>query len=138
MARPFHFSLQPLLERNRRIEAERRERFVAARQELEGARVELDRLIRAVVVHPYLDTSIGGQLRRIAELQSARDQTRQELIAAARDRRIIEQLRERRRRAFEMEEARREELELDEANAQKRERFKRNRRAAYETERTAT
>ncbi len=61
---------------------------------------------------------------------------RHDLVAAARERKVIEHLRERRRRAFEAEEARQEELELDESNARCRERAARDRPQDCRTQRT--
>lgn len=90
----------------------------------------------AVAAQPYLDAAIAAQLRRIAALQGDLEQRRRDLIAAARERRVIEKLGERRRRAFEAEEARREELELDETNARCRERTARNRPPDCRAQRT--
>ena len=70
----------------------------------------------AVATQPYLDAAIAAQIRRIAELQGDLEQKRHSLVAAARDRKVIEKLGERRRRAFDADEARWEELELDERN----------------------
>lgn len=116
MGRRFRFSLQPLLERNRRIEEDRRHAFAAAQRTLDDAREELQTLIHAVATHPYLDAAVAAQLCRIADLQAARESARQDFVAAARDRRVVEKLRERRLRAFESAAARSEELELDESN----------------------
>jgi flagellar biosynthesis chaperone FliJ len=116
MARAFRFTLQPLLDRKAGIESEHRRQVAAARHALDDARSALERLMAAVAAAPYLDAAIAAQLRRIAELQGDLEQRRRDLIAAARERRVIEKLGERRRRAFEAEEVRREELELDESN----------------------
>jgi flagellar biosynthesis chaperone FliJ len=116
MARAFRFTLQPLLDRKAAIENEHRRQVAAARHALDDARAALERLMAAVATQPYLDTTIAAQLRRIAELQGDLERRRRDLIAAARERRVIEKLGERRRRAFETEEVRREELELEESN----------------------
>jgi flagellar biosynthesis chaperone FliJ len=55
------------------------------------------------------------------ELNLACKRARDDLVAASRERRVVEKLKERRLRAFLAEEARRDELELDEANARCRE-----------------
>jgi Flagellar FliJ protein len=136
MARAFRFSLQPLLDRKVAIEGQCRQRVATARGALEAGRAALDGLMAAVVARPYLDGAIAAQLRRIAELQGELERERQGLVAAARDRKVIEKLREGRRRAFDDDEARREELELEEANARCRRRTGRDRPHDYRTQRT--
>jgi flagellar biosynthesis chaperone FliJ len=136
MARAFRFSLQPLLDRRAEIENEYRRQVAAARGALDEARGALERLMAAVAAKPYLDAAIAAQLRRIAELQGGLERKRRDLVAAARERKVIEKLRERRRRAFEAEEARREELELDETNARCRENGARDRPQHCRTQRT--
>ncbi len=136
MARAFRFSLQPLLDRRVEIEDEYRRQVAAARGALDEARAALERLMAAVAAKPYLDAAIAAQLRRIAELQGGLERKRHDLVAAARERKVIEKLRERRRRAFAAEEAQREELELDETNARCRENGARDRPQHCRTQRT--
>ncbi len=61
-------------------------------------------------------------LRRANELEAAVAAARDAFVDASRERRVIETIKERLRRAFDAEAARREELELDDANARRRER----------------
>jgi len=136
MARAFRFSLQPLLDRKAAIENEHRGQVAAARRALDEARAALEGLMAAVAAQPYLDGTVAAQLRRIAELQGDLERKRHDLVAAARERKVIEHLRERRRRAFEAEEAQREELELDESNARCHERATRDRPQHSRTQRT--
>lgn len=130
MAPRFRFALQPLLDRRGRIEEEKQHRFDLQRRKSDDALREGE-LLAAGLTERALRTSDAGSLavfdaaiaarqRRAADAESALEAAREELIAARRDRRAIEKLRDRRRRAFEEEEARREELEIDEANARRR------------------
>jgi flagellar biosynthesis chaperone FliJ len=136
MARAFRFSLQPLLDQKAGIENEHRRQVAAARRALDEAREALERLMAAVAAQPYLDAAIAAQLRSIAELQGDLERRRHDLVAAARERKVIEHLRVRRRRSFEAEEARQEELELDESNARCRQRAARDRPPDCRTQRT--
>ncbi|HEY6325284.1 MAG TPA: flagellar FliJ family protein [Candidatus Cybelea sp.] len=122
--------MQPLLDRRGRIEEEKQHRFDLQRRKSDDALREGE-LLAAGLTERALRTSDAGSLavfdaaiaarqRRAADAESALEAAREELIAARRDRRAIEKLRDRRRRAFEEEEARREELEIDEANARRR------------------
>jgi flagellar FliJ protein len=126
MAARFHFGLQPLLDRRKRIEETKQQAYAARRRELDQHADQTERLNGALASAArgsgpaaplaYLDGAIRAQRRRIAELEAPLEHARQELIAASRDRRVIEKLLERRRRAFEALRARREERELDDAN----------------------
>jgi flagellar FliJ protein len=126
MAARFHFGLQPLLDRRKRIEETKQQAYAARRRELDKHADQMERLNAALASAAtgsgpaaplaYLDGAIRAQRRRIAELEAPLEDARQELIAASRDRRVIEKLLERRRRAFEALRARREERELDDAN----------------------
>ena len=66
------------------------------------------------------DAAIAERRRRAEWAEAPLETARRELIAARRDRRLVEKLRDRRLRAFEEEEARREELEIEETNARRR------------------
>jgi|SRR5580700_3661109 flagellar FliJ protein len=140
MAARFQFHLQPLLESRERTEREKKRifevcrqaaethggtlrRFAGARKQCASALPEIVRTGSARDVALYdghlraLDRAIERENRRGAQLESGCAQAREELAAANRERRVIEKLRERHRRAFEAAEVRREELEIDEGNA---------------------
>lgn len=160
MGRQFAFGLQPLLELRARVEEEKQRDFAARRRALDASRHEIDRLVKARQrctkelaesararspvdlrlrdAHlRYLERAIGAQRGRTVELSGECDRSREELIAASRERRVIEKLKERQRRLFEAEEARREELELDDGNARRHERAARERLARAQAERAA-
>ncbi|MBV8344569.1 MAG: flagellar FliJ family protein [Candidatus Eremiobacteraeota bacterium] len=127
---PFYFALDPLLDRHRRVEDEKRQRCARRRRERDDALRARDRLVSALAARAasrsdarslaVLDARIAVQRRRLAEAESALGNAADELMTASRERRVIEKLRERRRREYEREEARRDELEIDEANALRR------------------
>jgi flagellar biosynthesis chaperone FliJ len=128
MGRAFEFRLEPLLEaRTRAVEARRRELF-ACRHRLAACEERLSRIAREPLTLTAFDLRCrDGLLRRVRTLDRACAFALEALALATRDRRVVETLKERRRRAFEAEEARREELELDEANARRHERASRKR-----------
>ncbi len=136
----FEFRLQPLLDRRKIIEVEKQGNFAACRRAVDGCTHELARLgdVRRhslkQLVESALRCSTTDLLLRQAHLRSVEiaiddarrghreaeaefELARQELISASRERRVIEKLKEHRRRAFEAEQARREEREFDESNA---------------------
>jgi flagellar FliJ protein len=139
MAQRFVFSLQPLLEERKRVEDVKQR---ALRQACRGRDEQAGRLRRLsaasgsgrAALHDramagkaadarfydahlrYLTQAIASEEERCADWSTAVDGATRELLAANRDRRLVEKLRERRLRAFEFEAARREELELEEAN----------------------
>ncbi len=127
---PFHFRLQALLERRRWVEEEKRQRCAQRRGERDEALRAGDRLSSALSRRAMrtsdagslaiLEAGIAAQQRRAVEAQVSLATARDELIVASRERRVIEKLRERRRRAYEYEEARRDELEIEEANSRRR------------------
>ncbi|MBV8066695.1 MAG: flagellar export protein FliJ [Candidatus Eremiobacteraeota bacterium] len=150
MGARFRFTLQPLLDRRRRAEEEKRQDLEACRYALEGGSRELElladsrrhclerivlsaqtgstpqiRLLEALL--GSVDTAAVRVCERRTEVEAAYERARNALTAASRERRVIEKLKERRRLAFQAEEARREELELDESNARCREHARRNR-----------
>jgi flagellar protein FliJ len=149
MAGGFVFRLQMLLDERTRLERTKQHAFALAAQVLEKNSRELERLARAlraggIALHQSALSGSTSHLRahdahlrfleRIVESYEARnlesalalDRAAQELLRANRERRLVEKLKERRRRAFEQEEARRDELELQDANAQRRERTARH------------
>lgn len=135
MAGRFVFALQPLLEERRRTEARKRQEFALASLARDEGTRELERLEQAVratgcALHRCVDVQFyDGRLRFLARaitgqhdrLTRSRDDVARveaELLAAHRERQVVERLRERRMKEFEAAEARRDEMELDEANAQ--------------------
>lgn len=126
MASKFHFGLQPLLDLRKRIEETKQQAFAARRRELDERLREMERLNAAFapaarglgspLLLSYLDDAIRAQRSRIAKLESPLEVAREELIAASRERRVIEKLLERRRGEFEAKRAREDEQELEEAN----------------------
>jgi flagellar FliJ protein len=145
MPRKFEFRLEPLLDWRKRVEAEKQRDFAACRRALEDCTQEIARLDDArrrcgtmlaanAGVRPaselrlrdahlrVLEAAIAHERRTRAELEAACRRAHDELVAASRERRVIEKLKERRRQSFDAEEARREELAIDEANARASER----------------
>lgn len=151
MAR-FAFRLEPLLDTRKRAEEEKRRSLAACRNSLDRCLSEQRRfmaerdagitaLFDAVRTRPMRDlraldrhlhylytveTTMRSQETGLAEsFERARD----ELIVANRERRVVETIKARERRAFDAQEARREELELDDGNARRHERALRKRGA---------
>jgi flagellar protein FliJ len=159
MPAKFEFRLQPLLDWRKRLEEEKQREFSAVRNVLAQHSRELDELIatrvrclrqlaESVLTRPATDLRVrDAHLRSTDEAIDAarrrRDgaeveflRARDALIAASRERRVIEKLKERRRLAFQAESARREEAELDEANARRADEV-RERPACRQTESAA-
>lgn len=153
----FRFSLQPLLDLRTRVEEEKQRDFAASRRLLEDSDCELERLAavyaqslkrivasirteRSVDVRlgdsylRFMQAAMSSERSRRRELQGTCDLAREALVAASRGRRVIEKLKERRRREFEASEARREELEIDESNARRHERAMREGLACRQAE----
>lgn len=139
----FDFRLAPLLDHRKRVEEAKQREFAACRRALDECRREIERLggqrrrsmeqlgssagthsaaeLRLRDAHLRRVTlAISDERRRQGELSAVYERARDELIAASRERGVVEKLKERRLRAFEAEAARCEELELDEANARRR------------------
>ena len=142
MSAKFDFRLQPLLQRRKRIEDEKRRDFAACRRVRDEGRCELERLsdesrrsveqlVTSACMRPAaelrlrdahlrsLEAAIDDQHRRLREYEASCESAREALISASQERRVMERLKERWRRAFEADEGRREALELDEANARR-------------------
>ena len=126
MPAKFRFGLQPLLELRRRIEEEQRQSYAARRREIDDNAREVRRLtteLRAALTGEFsvaqlacVDAAINARRCRSGALEADLAQAQAALVVASRDRRVIEKLLERRRRAFEAQRARREEEEIEEAN----------------------
>jgi flagellar FliJ protein len=137
---PFRFRLDPVLHHRERLERERAGEHahkLAARIAAEQARDDLiarrdaarDRLIRehatfdvvelrATYVHlDYLDRAIVAAQQKVDAAAAEAERARTKLVAAARDRQVLDTLKERRREAFVLEENRVEQRELDDLNA---------------------
>jgi flagellar protein FliJ len=140
MAKRFAFNLQPVLDHRQRIEDEKKQVVALRRRACDEAKAELDRLngefrehatlvrtqhhefdgetLRAHYGHlHFLDRVIDAQIRLLAERQAALERARKDLVAAQKDRKVVDKLKERRRAAFVAEEMRIEQSELEDANA---------------------
>jgi flagellar FliJ protein len=136
----FDFRLEPLLEHRKSMEETKRRDYAACRRAVDESKGEIGALADAHLrcmkrLAGAARTQSGADLRlrdaHLRSLQSAMNRewlqceelnlackrARDDLVAASRERRVVEKLKERRLRAFLAEEARRDELELDEANA---------------------
>jgi flagellar protein FliJ len=138
----FKFTLQPVLEHRERIEDEKEQIVATRRRAHDEARAELERLnnefrkhegdlrthhrelkteeLRLHYAHlQYLDRVIDAQIRTVAERQAALERARRDLIAASKERKVVDKLKERRKAAFIAEELRQEQIELDDTNARR-------------------
>jgi flagellar FliJ protein len=138
----FRFTLQPLLEHRRRAEEERQQVVAQRQRALDLAEGELQRLneqfressnalrsnhrgfdseeLRLHYAHlQFLDRTIVAQIGVVAERRVALDRARNDLLAASKERKVVEKLKERRREAHAVEEARLEQNELDDGNARR-------------------
>ena len=136
----FTFQLQPVLEHRQRIEDEKQQQVAIRQRALDDAERELRRLnddfreyserlrsghkgltteeLRLFYAHlQFLDRNIVAQIRVVAERRVAVDRARLELLAARKERKVVEKLKEKRRLAFISEELRVEQNELDDGNA---------------------
>ena len=136
----FRFRLDPVLGHRERIERERageHARNVAAQREAqrvldaftasrEATRTALTRdhgkldatTLRATYTHlEYLDRAIVAAQQRVDACAVATDTARRNLVAAAKDRKVLETLKERRREAHHLDAALAEQRELDDLNA---------------------
>src|SRR5580698_7123084 len=113
MAKRFVFSLQSVLDHRQRIEDEKKQTVALRQRACEEARAELDRLnaefrdhatlvrtqhqgfdaetLRAHYGHlHFLDRVIDAQIRVLAERQAALDRARRDLMAAQKDRKVVD------------------------------------------------
>jgi flagellar protein FliJ len=136
----FAFRLDPVLGHRERIEQERagehaqalsdqrvaerlRDDFIARRDEM---RSQLTRehagldgeTLRATYVHlDYLDRTIAAARQRVDACVAEAERARQRLVSAARDRKVLETLKDRRREAHDLDASIAEQRELDDLNA---------------------
>lgn len=138
----FKFALQAVLDQRQRLEDEKqlivadRKRAVAEaeaelarfNQEFRSHTIELREhhrewdveTLRLYYAHlSYLDRAIVAQIRVVAERRVALDRARNELLAASKEKKVVEKLKSRRREAFLIEEMRIEQNELDDGNARR-------------------
>jgi flagellar protein FlbD len=151
MAGTRHLRLAPLLDHRKRVEEEKQRLFAARQSARDRSLRELEYLTAALHsrthelgepgrVLPayelrvqdahlrYLEGAIHAQCHHAAALEASLEHAREELITAARARRIIEKLEERRRRALDEERERREQVELEDANARREARLRPSRK----------
>ena len=142
MAKRFAFNLQPVLEHRKRIEDEKQQVVAQRQRALDLAQAELDRLnaefrrhsealrdqhrafdgeeLRLHYAHlQYLDRVILAQIRVVAERRVALDRARADLLAASKERKVVEKLKERRYEDYVSENQRIEQNELDDSNARR-------------------
>jgi flagellar protein FliJ len=138
----FKFALQPVLDQRKRVEDEKQLVVAARQRSLDEAERELARLnaeftshsailrqghkrfetreLQSVYAHlQFLDRCIIAQIQIVAERRVALDRARNDLLAASREKKVVEKLKERRREAHTLEEQRVEQYELDESNARR-------------------
>jgi flagellar export protein FliJ len=124
----FGFSLEPLLQQRKSIEDEKVAALVRAQGRLETARRHLARLesefARAFgdirrsgsALPAELERSIAAARATVSQSLDITSQAQTAVLEAARDRKVLEELKRRRLAEFAAREARKEERELDEAN----------------------
>jgi len=138
----FRFLLQPVLDLRKRLEDEKQLVVAMRARELEAAEAELARLnrefksnaallkerhtalavreLQSIYAHlQFLDRCIVAQIQIVAERRVALDRARSDLLAASREKKVVEKLKERRREAFVLEAERVEQRELDDGNARR-------------------
>jgi flagellar protein FliJ len=136
----FRFTLDPVLEHRERIEQERAGEHARAladqltaqrtfddlatkRDELrarlvrEHARFDAESL-RSTYLHlDYLDRALVAARQRVGACIAETERARRRLVDAAKDRKVLETLKERRREAFQLDAALADQRELDDQNA---------------------
>lgn len=138
----FRFTLQPVLDQRKRVEDEKQLVVAARARALDEAERELERLnveftrhsamlrdghgsfetseLQSIYAHlQFLDRCIVAQIQIVAERRVALERARNDLLAASREKKVVEKLKARRREAFVQEEQRVEQSELDESNARR-------------------
>ena len=119
MARRFRFNLEGVLRYRGLLEDQRRREFAEASRRVEEERLRREELLgeRAGIQD---ERSAEESDRRRREYEVEAEKRRQNLVAASRDRRVMESLKDRRREDFLREEGRREQSALDELSIQAR------------------
>src|ERR1700756_5400297 len=125
----FVFSLQPVLDQRQRVEDENQQIVAQRRRSLDDAEAELRRLnndfrasserlrgahreltaeeLRLHYAHlSFLDRTIVAQIQIVAERRVALDRARADLLAASKERKVVEKLKDRRKEAHLAEAAR--------------------------------
>ena len=138
----FVFTLQPVLDQRQRVENEKQQIVAQRKRSLDEAEGELKRLnaefrqsserlrsahreltaeeLRLHYAHlSFLDRTIVAQIQVVAERRVALDRARADLLAASKERKVVEKLKNRRREAYVAEAARIEQNELDDNNARR-------------------
>ncbi|HET9029705.1 MAG TPA: flagellar export protein FliJ [Candidatus Aquilonibacter sp.] len=138
----FVFALQPVLEQRKRVEEEKQQIVAQRKRAADEAEAELRRLndefreasdrlrnshgdldaedLRLHYAHlQFLDRTIVSQIQVVAERRVALDRARNDLLAASKERKVVEKLKTRRKEAHQAEEARIEQNELDDGNARR-------------------
>lgn len=138
----FRFALQPVLDQRERIEDEKQQVVAQKRRALDEAEAELKRLnaefrenteslrrrhksltgdeLRLIYAHlQFIDRCTVQQIHVVAERRVALDRARVDLLAASKERKVVEKLKERRKTAHDTEAARVEQNELDDGNARR-------------------
>jgi flagellar protein FliJ len=142
VARKFAFGLQPVLDHRKRIEDEKQQTVAIRRRAHNDAKLELERLneefrrhtlelrerhrgldaeeLRMHYAHlQFLDRTIEAQIRVVAERYADLERARLELVAASKNRKVVDKLKDKRRIAFVAEAMRVEQIELDDGNARR-------------------
>ncbi len=145
----FTFELQPVLSHRERIEHERAAEHSRALEDQLRAERTRDELctkrdalrarlvgehagfdvetLRSTYLHlDYLDRAIVAAQQRCDARAAETERARQRLVDAAKDRKVLETLKDRRREAFELEASLAEQRELDDQNARAFERAQPN------------
>ncbi len=138
----FVFTLQPVLDQRQRVEEEKQQIVAQRRRALDDAEAELKRLnhqfrdsserlrtahrdlsaedLRLHYAHlSFLDRTIVAQIQVVAERRLALDRARTDLLAASKERKVVEKLKSRRREGYVAEAARQEQNALDDNNARR-------------------
>ena len=138
----FVFTLQPVLDQRQRVEDEKQQIVAQRKRSLDEAEGELKRLnaefrqsserlrsahreltdeeLRLHYAHlSFLDRTIVAQIQVVAERRVALDRARADLLAASKERKVVEKLKDRRREAYVAEAARIEQNALDDNNARR-------------------